>query len=275
MATPYDKYLNRLRSQKLGQSMTDEYGKQAQSMTTLGRYIADKMSGQRMGNTSASARAAQQQQALSSVGSTVSGIAENKMQTQAQTNLQLANQIGQLEMQRDQYIQQKEAEKKAKKRGLLQTIGQVGGAIVGGLLAIPTGGMSLLAGAGLGSALGGAVGSVVNAGAPADYAGVVQGVGDAVRSYGLYTSTQNMKNMTTALADNMGKIANLPSDKILALTPQIDLMIKSGNMEGLKTLLNNISEPVSIPQSTIPNAEWMPSNTLPEYNPEQNFNWRS
>jgi len=84
-----------------------------------------------------------------------------------------------------------------------------------------------------------------------------------------------MKDMTSTLANNMGKIASLPSDKIMALTPQIDLMIKTGNMEGLKTLLNNISEPVSIPQSTIPNAEWMPSNTLPEYNPEQNFNWRS
>lgn len=240
MATPYDKYLNRLRQTKLNSGLSEEYGRQAESMTTMGRYLADKLSGQRMGNASASARAAQQQQALQQVGSTVSGMAGKKMETQANINVQLANQIGQLEMQREQYIKQEKEKKKAKKRGLLKTIGQVGGAVIGGLLALPTGGMSVLAGAGLGSALGGSAGSVIDASAPADYAGVVQGVGDAIRSYGLYSTETKMKDMTSTLANNMGKIASLPSDKIMALTPQIDLMIKTGNMEGLNSLLNGI-----------------------------------
>jgi len=240
MATPYDKYLNRLRQTKLNSGLSEEYGRQAESMTTMGRYLADKLSGQRMGNASASARAAQQQQALQQVGSTVSGMAGKKMETQANINVQLANQIGQLEMQREQYIKQEEEKKKAKKRGLLQTVGQVGGAVIGGLLALPTGGMSVLAGAGLGSALGGSAGSVIDASAPADYAGVVQGVGDAIRSYGMYSTETKMKDMTSTLANNMGKIASLPSDKIMALTPQIDLMIKTGNMEGLNSLLNGI-----------------------------------
>ncbi len=56
---------------------------------------------------------------------------------------------------------QEEAEKQAKKSkgGLGSLVGTGGGAAIGALLAIPTGGLSVAAGAGIGAAIGGTAGS--------------------------------------------------------------------------------------------------------------------
>ena len=45
MATPFDKYLARLRQQKLGKNTENAYSKGASQLTSTGQYIANKMSG--------------------------------------------------------------------------------------------------------------------------------------------------------------------------------------------------------------------------------------
>lgn len=58
----------------------------------------------------------------------------------------------------------KKAQKKAKKKGKMGSIGQIAGMAAGAALAAPTGGMSLLAGAGLGGQVGGALGNLAGGG---------------------------------------------------------------------------------------------------------------
>lgn len=169
MATPFDKYLERLRQKKSSATTFNAYSRGASALTGTGNYIANKMSGLRLGNTSASARYAMQQQAQQQIGSQVGDLYGQAMQTETNRIDQLDTQIGGLQVQQEQYKKQQKAEKDAKKRGLLQTAGQVGGAALGALLAVPTGGLSVLAGASIGSGLGGAVGSVAGK-APKDYA---------------------------------------------------------------------------------------------------------
>lgn len=83
--------------------------------------------------------------------------------------------------------ERKRQERKAKQQQRLATAFQVGGAILGAALAIPTGGVSMLAGAGMGARIGGAVGTAAAGRPPGPAAQAVPGLLGALeakRSYG-------------------------------------------------------------------------------------------
>lgn len=227
-STPYDKYISRLQKQKLGEAQNANFARGVQALTSTNQYVSDMSSGMRLGNVSASARAASLQQALKGTGDQLSNLTLGKMEQAQQRSDKLNTAIGELETQREQYLKQQDQAEKQKKRGLLQAAGQIAGAGIGALLAAPTGGMSMALGAALGSALGGTAGSLINAGLPQDYAAAAQGVGDAFSAYSSYANETKTKDAMKAVSGQMSKIANLPYSKMSMAFNTINMMISQG-----------------------------------------------
>ncbi len=228
MGTPFDKYIERLRTQKLGKSASSEFSKGISQLTSTTQYMSNKMSGMRLGNQSASARAAQQQQMQQTLGGQMSQLAGEKMELAAQQEERLDDKLGDLEMQREQYIKQKKAEAKAKKRKLYQTAVQVIGGVAGAALAPFTGGLSMAAGAAIGSGLGQAAGSLIDAGAPQDYDGAVQGASDAFAGYSNFANEKNIKESMQVISNSMGEISKLSSSQMANVIPMLNMMIMNG-----------------------------------------------
>ena len=251
MATPYEKYLSRLQKQKLGNAQDASFARGLQAMTTTNKYASDAMSGMRLGNVSASARAASLQQALQRTGGQIGDLTSTKMESEQGRVDRLDQAIGQIETEREKYLQQQEQVKKQKERQLYQTIGQVGGAVIGAALAIPTGGMSLAMGASLGSALGSVGGSLINAGLPQDYAGAVQGTADAFSAYSNYANELKTKDTLKAVSQGMGGLAQLPATTQANAFNTINMMISSGasstEINNFISGLTNNQQPVNLP----------------------------
>ena len=251
MATPYDKYLSRLQKQKLSNAQDASFARGVSAMTTTNKYASDAMSGMRLGNVSASARAASLQQALQRTNEGLADLTSTKMQSDQQRNERLNLAIGEIETKREEYLRQQKQAEKQKERGLMQTIGQVGGAVAGALLAIPTGGMSMLSGSAIGSGLGSIAGSLINAGLPQDYAGAVQGVSDAFSAYSNYANEMKTKSTLNAVSQNMGILAQLPASTQANAFNTINMMISSGaNSEEITKFMNSLAptqQPTSLP----------------------------
>lgn len=240
--TPYDKYLKRLQTSKT-QTGLGEYARGIQSLTTTTKALSDKMSGMRMGNVSASARAATLQQALATTQGTQAQMTAQYMQNEEQRAAQINQEIGKVETQREGYLEAKRKEENAKKRSMIGTVAQVGGAILGGiaggLIAGPAG---ILAGASMGSSLGGAVGGVADAGVPADYNAVVQGVGDTIMSYASYANTAKTQQTMKAVSNNIGKLSNLTPAQLNIASSTLPNMIASGADESaILDFINNLT----------------------------------
>lgn len=226
--TPYDKYIARLQKQKLGEAQNADFARGVQALTSTNQYISDMSSGMRLGNVSQSARAAQRQQDIKGVSDQLANLTATKMTQSQERSDRLDSAIGDLETKREAYLDEQRKAEKQKERGLLQAAGQIAGAGIGALLAVPTGGVSMALGATLGSALGGTAGSLINAGLPQDYAAAVQGVGDAFSAYSNYANETKTKDAMKAVSMNMEKIAQLPSAKMMTAFNTINMMISNG-----------------------------------------------
>lgn len=231
----YDKYLKRLRQQKTDSSTMDMYSKGANALASTGNYIANKMSGLRLGNTSASARAAMQQQAQEQIGQQTSELYTNAMQQQAQQNKQLDAQIMNLQMAQDQYNEQKKKEKQTKGRQLITAVGQLGGAAIGALV----GGIP---GAQIGAGIGQAVGSVAptRGNVPIDIQGAVQGASDAFIGYAGYANEKSMQNKMKMVGSSMPQIAKMSTEKLGQFIPLLKMtLMNNGSEDDINSLINS------------------------------------
>jgi hypothetical protein len=238
MATPFDKYLERLRQKKASASTFNAYSKGASSLTGTGNYIANKMSGLRLGNTSASARYAMQQQSQEQIGSQIGQLYGETIQNESQRVDQLDSQIGQLQVQQEQYKKQQKDAKQARTRQMLTTVGQIGGAAVGALFGAP----------GIGAGVGGALGSIVptKGGAPADYGQALQSTADAFVSYASYSNEKKMQGSLKYLGQKMPELGNLSASQLGSLSPILYSMLVNGSsQEDIDTFLSGyLNKPV-------------------------------
>lgn len=265
----YDKYLKRLRQQKTDTSTMEMYGKGASALASTGNYLANKMSGLRLGNASASARAATQQQMQEQIGQQQLDLYSNAITTQANQNQQLDKQIMGLQMAQDQYDEQKKAEKQAKKRQLMSTLGQIGGAAAGALLALPTGGMSVMAGAQIGAGLGQAAGSLspTRGNVPLDLAGAVQGASDAMIGYAGYANQKSMQNKMKLVGSAMPEIAKLSTTQLQTFIPMLRMTLTDGTEAEIDALLKSFMQQ-NILKQEIPNDTFIDNYNVSPNNGE-------
>ena len=102
---------------------------------------------------------------------------------QQQMNMEMA-------MYQDTLAQQQKAANDAKQAGLMSMLGTFGGAGLGALLAIPTGGLSVGMGAMLGAQVGGGAGQLVGGYQSGNYGLMSQGLATGMGAYGTYNSWQ-------------------------------------------------------------------------------------
>jgi len=193
---------------------------------------------------SAQARAEASQQMGEQYEQAVGGI-YSQMNAQDRARVDAINEkIDELEFRKDIAEEEKAEEEKRlkdeKKKMLWQIGGQVGGAILGGILAIPTGGMSLMAGAAIGSSLGGAVGSFAGAGVGDDYdlALASQGVEQAIGGFSQWSTMKTTNDLSAGMDTFHKGIKDLPSNQQMQLLNIYMGKINAGDIKGALEFLN-------------------------------------
>lgn len=253
MANQYENYLNRLRNIKLNRPEMQVYERNMAQMAQPFNILNRKM-GQMT------------QRGGASTASQVAALNEgrdqwNQMQRQnygqaldsaSQREGAIDMKIAEVSFQNDQYKEQQKKEKAAKRSDTLRTILSGVGMAAGAALAIPTGGMSLMAGA----ALGGAIGQTASGFMGIDKDGnlsvdpddwdvnvIEQGLTSTVTqlaSNANQQTTKNMMGMISSQAGNISQYVMSNPDMANVFLFQIENAMQSGNEQDLINLFTDM-----------------------------------
>lgn len=203
MAKQYDRYLNRLRNIKANRPEMQMYERNtammAQPFNILNRKVAQMT---QAGGASTAAQVAALNEGRSQWNQMQQQGFGQAMAASAQREGQLDMKIAEVEFAKGQYEEHKKEEKKAKRTAALRAGLQAAGMIVGGVAAAATGGMSLLAGAGLGGSIGQTVGGFMGINkkgqltadmAEWDSQAIVQGLASTAGQFEMYANQKDTK----------------------------------------------------------------------------------
>lgn len=253
MANQFETYLNRLRNIKASRPEMRVYeqnlSRLAQPFNILNRKMASLT--QRGGASTASQVAALnegREQWNQMQRESYNTAVESAGKREEAIDLKIAD----VEMQNEQYKEQKRKEKAANRSGILRTVLSGIGMGAGALLAAPTGGMSML----LGSALGGAIGQTASGFMGInkdgnlsldpdewDIGAIEQGLTSTVQSLAANANQTETKGKMGLITDNATKLNQYimdNPDQAPSLQFQLENLIINGSQDDMDNWFNTI-----------------------------------
>jgi hypothetical protein len=241
----YDRYLKRLQSQKNERPELEMVSRGIRSLsepfTAMNRQLARTLN---MDNASLGAKIVAQQRGQMQIHGMAEQMGSQAQQQYAQRNQQLDTEIAKAEA----MAEQERAQKAQKNTQMLRAGISAAGMIVGAALAIPTGGLSLVAGAALGGGLGSALGGFVGIGKggqlsvdPEDWDmnATVEGLQQAGSIYAseatsrkMQTATQEVTTKMPALVKKMQEIDD--ENVVTQYLATINMQARTGDIDGMQ-----------------------------------------
>lgn len=261
MANQYENYLNRLRNIKLNRPEMKVYERSIQSMSQPFNILNRKMASlTQRGGASTASQVAALNEGRSQWNNFQREGYNAAINAAGQREQGLDMEIARVEMQNDAFKEQESKEKAAKRTAALRTGLQVGGMALGALLAAPTGGMSLLAGASLGGAIGQTASGFMGIGKDGqltadpeewDVDTIGQGISSTAQTLAFnanQTETKNKMNLLSGAAPAINNYIMANPDQAATFSYQLQSVIMNGTMADLENLMRTISGAASTGQ---------------------------
>jgi hypothetical protein len=250
MPTAYEKYLQRLQSQKMDRPELDIMSRNIRSLSepfsSMNRQLSRAMT---VDNASIGSKIMANFQGQQQIQSMASDFGAQAQQAAQQRNEKLDDKIFQAE----QAVEQEKKAKAAKNTQMLRAGLSAVGMIAGGLLAIPTGGLSIVAGAAIGGGIGGALGGFagIDKGGHLsvdpeewDMNATVEGLQQAGSVYASETTSNKIKQDAKDLVKNAGamsqKIQQMPENVATELLQRRNIAISVNDLDMVKQIDNEV-----------------------------------
>ena len=253
MANQYERYLNRLRGMKTRRPEMQIYERNmalmAEPYNILNRKMAEMT---QSGGASTAAQVAALNEGRGQWNQIQQQNYGQALDSASRREEQIDARIADVEFQNDQYKDQQRRLRASRRTGVLRTAISGLGMALGAALAIPTGGMSMLAG----SALGGAIGQTASGFMGINKDGnlsldpeewdvntIEQGLVSTVTSLASNANQAETKNKLSAVTDNSASLFEYIGKNPDAATQirfDIDMLIRNGSYEQLRNYIENL-----------------------------------
>lgn len=253
MANQYETYLKRLRGLKLERPEMKIYERNIQGMATPFNQMNRQTAAiTKRGGASTAAQAAALQEGRDQWNQQQNAAYTTALGQMSQRNESIDMKIAEVEAQNVAFKEQEQKEANAKKAQNIRTGLQVAGLVVGGALAIPTGGMSLMAGAAIGAGIGQAAGGFVGVNESGeisldpenwDMGQTVQGLSSAATAYAYDANQQDTKAKMAIMGAGAAKFNDYlmaHPEQAESLRFQTQTIFANGTAADLENLYNGL-----------------------------------
>lgn len=259
MANQYETYIKRLRGIKQSRPEMDVYERNNQAMSKPFNIMNEQTARlTQSGGASTAAQIAALDAGRNSWNQQQGANYSEALNATSQREGQVDMKIAEVEAQNAAYKDQQAKIKREKRNQILRTAMQIGGSVLGAALAIPTGGMSLLAGAALGGSIGqtasGFVGIDGNGNLSVqpkdwDMNVAMEGLAQTVTAVANNANEAKTRNMMGLLSQNSGRIFSAiegmenPESAMFTL----QAIMANGSPADLETWINNLAQQPGTP----------------------------
>ena len=261
MDNVYTKYRQRLMGKMQEQPELRLMNRSIASMSQPFQELNNQLQSMlQQGNASPGARVSATLRGQQQLQDERSSIFSQALTTMEQRQGQLGDKFAEVSMKEAELHEQQKQEKADKQTNALRTGLQIAGMVAGIALAPATGGMSLMASAGLGASLGqmagGFVGLDKNGNLTAkpeqyDTQAIMQGASSAIGTYAGHLNEKNMAAASTELAGALSdpmiseRLSKMPTEQIALISGQLQYMIQTGNYDGMRKMVNGLRTPMA------------------------------